>query len=128
MDLILNSTFETPSVRFIESSGIFFIKGRVIPTKESVFWININTWVSESITSFNSPINLTIEVEYINAYSVSQLLNLISSLNIISSKGYKLTVNWICSSDEEDEIFLIGQDIATTVDCIFNFKQELEEI
>lgn len=128
MDLILNSTFETPSVRFIESNGIFFIQGRVIPSKESAFWNTIHTWVSETITLYDGPIILTIEVEYINADSVSQLLNLISSLNIISTKGHKLTVNWISESDEDDEILLIGQDIAATVNCIFNFKEELEEI
>lgn len=129
MDLIINSTFETPGVRFIESNGIFLIKGRIIPTADNAFWINIHSWVTENANKVTSSIELTIELEYINAYSISQLLNLISSLKSIKSKqNSAFVINWISEEDENNDIFLIGQDIASTINCPFNFLSNAKEI
>ncbi len=122
MDLIINSTFETPAVRFIESNGDFQIKGRAIPNKDNPFWKNVHSWVSDRITKINTSVQLTIELDYVNAHSVSQLMTLISNLNNnIKSRELSFSVNWISEQDETNEIYLIGQDISTTTSSLFCF-------
>lgn len=121
MDLIINSTFETPSVRFIESNGDFYIKGRVIPDKDNVFWSNVNLWVSENVAKMDRSIQLNIELDYINAYSISELINLISSINSFVKMEHTFSVNWISEEEDENEIHLIGQDIASTLGFTFTF-------
>jgi hypothetical protein len=128
MDLIINSTFETPSVRFIESNGNFLIKGRIIPTKENAFWGNVHNWVSSSLIKIDSSIELTIELDYINAYSITELLTLISSLKTIKEKGLIFSINWVCDEDENNELHLIGQDIASTISCPFIFVKRVKEL
>jgi len=126
MDLIINSTFETPAVRFIESNGDFQIKGRIIPNSGNAFWKNIHTWVTDTIPKVNVPVTLTIEIEYINAYSVTQLLNLISSLKSVTDRGCLFSINWISDKDDGNEVYLIGQDIAAATNCPFEFSGVLE--
>lgn len=128
MDLIINSTFETPSVRFIESNGNFYIKGRIIPTADNAFWENVKNWVNSSVIKMNCSIELTIEIDYINAYSITQLLGLVSSLKNIKERGLQFSINWVCPEDEENEIYLIGQDIASTINCPFVFLSNVKEI
>lgn len=126
MDLILNATFETPEVRFIESTGEFLLKGRMISNSSNGFWTNVQTWIADEIPTFKSDIILIVDVEYINAYSVTQLLTVISSLNTIKTRDFNFGIQWIERNDDSNESILVGQDIAAAVNCSFEFVSSVE--
>lgn len=118
MNLVIDSTFETPEVRFVIGEE-FFIKGRVVPNISNHFWKDVNGWVSENSASIDDSIILNIEIDYINAYSMSQLVNMINGLCAIKARGLNLIVKWYADETENEDIYLIGQDLASTSNCQF---------
>jgi len=126
MDLIIESTFETPTVRFDETTGDFVICGRAIPDAENSFWKNVQSWVSDNISSIHTPITLKVEIEYMNARSINELMNLIALLRVVKNHGYPFVIDWVCDKNEQNEIYLIGQDIADATNCSIKFIDSVE--
>lgn len=121
MDLIINSTYETPGINFCAKTGKFQIKGIAITNSHTLFWDKIQDWVAETVPNLKKDVVLTIDLDYINAQNINRLTRLISTLNSIQMQQLQLSVVWICEEDDDKEIFFIGQDIANTFNCPFNF-------
>lgn len=120
MNLLLQSTFETPEVSFVKDGGEFFVRGRVVPNADNLFWKNVNNWVIENSPLIEKPITLNLELDYINAYSMSQLMKLMNMMSsTIKEKGFDFSVKWYCNERENEDMFLIGQDLANATDCKF---------
>lgn len=118
MNLLIESSFETPEVSFVMGNE-FFIKGRVVPNANHHFWKTVNEWAAENSALIESSIVLNIEIDYINAYSMSQLVKMINSLSNIQARGLKMMVKWYADEDENEDVYLIGQDLASTCNCSF---------
>lgn len=86
MDLLINSTYETPEVRFIANKE-FSIRGRIVPNANNQFWKKINDWSIEALPTMEISVILDVEIDYINAYSMTQLVNLINAFGILNTRS-----------------------------------------
>lgn len=127
MDLLINSTYETPEVRFIANKE-FSIRGRIVPNANNQFWKKINDWSIEALPTMEISVILDVEIDYINAYSMTQLVNLINAFGILNTRGYHFSVRWYCNPSENEDVYLIGQDLASTSSCPFEFLTTFSHI
>tara|TARA_B100000674_G_scaffold475674_1_gene469014 strand:+ start:1279 stop:1677 length:399 start_codon:yes stop_codon:yes gene_type:complete len=121
MDLFtLNATETTPSVNFNPETGELIIEGNSIPNDAEEFFNPILSWLEEYVSSTRVKTTLVIKLHYFNVSSSKRILYMFYKLNELLKFNKPVVIKWYYSEDE-DEMFEVGQDFAFMVNIPFHF-------
>ena len=121
MDLFtLNATKTTPSVNFNPETGKLIIEGNSIPNDAEEFFNPILSWLEEYVSSTRVKTTLVIKLHYFNVSSSKRILYMFYKLNELLKFNKPVVIKWYYSEDE-DEMFEVGQDFAFMVNIPFHF-------
>ena len=121
MDLFtLNPTETTPSVNFNPETGKLIIEGNSIPNDAEEFFNPILSWLEEYVSSTRVKTTLVIKLHYFNVSSSKRILYMFYKLNELLKFNKPVVIKWYYSEDE-DEMFEVGQDFAFMVNIPFHF-------
>ena len=121
MDLFtLNPTETTPSVNFNPETGKLIIEGNSIPNDAEEFFNPLLSWLEEYVSSTRVKTTLVIKLHYFNVSSSKRILYMFYKLNELLKLNKPVVIKWYYSEDE-DEMFEVGQDFAFMVNIPFHF-------
>lgn len=115
-DLIIEGTKSSPYVRFDAETGVLEIRGKSYPANAAQFYTPILKWVEEWLDNFpDKPIELNMEMIYLNSSSSKAFLNLFFILDRHAERGQKVAINWVYHKEDE-----------TALECGKEFMEDLE--
>jgi len=121
MDLLnYKGTETTPSVNFNPDNGKLIIEGNSIPNDAEEFFTPLLTWLEEYVNTTKVKTTLIIKLHYFNVSSSKRILYMFYKLNELLKYNKPVVIKWYYSEDE-DEMFEVGQDFAFMVNIPFHF-------
>ena len=121
MDLLnYKGTETTPSVNFNPENGKLIIEGNAIPNDAEEFFTPILSWLEEYVNTTKVKTTLIIKLHYFNVSSSKRILYMFYKLNELLKYNKPVVIKWYYSEDE-DEMFEVGQDFAFMVNVPFHF-------
>ncbi|MBX7095397.1 MAG: DUF1987 domain-containing protein [Flavobacteriales bacterium] len=114
----LEPTRNTPEIRFDNTSGVYFIRGKSFPENSKKFYLSLVEWVMSNDVLPNSMLEL--QFDYISSSSVIAVLEVIKR---IESKNDSVTVKWIFESGDDDM-----QNVGINYQKLCKLNIELHEI
>jgi len=120
--ITLEGTPKTPSIKFDSKAGKLQIKGRSIPENSVEFYKPLLESLGRYANAPTDPTLVDIQLEYFNTASSKCILDVLRTLEIIHSKGVKVTINWFYEEDDED-MREVGEDYQAIVNMTFNMQQ-----
>ncbi len=106
-------------VYFDKYTGRFEIKGVSLPANIFEFYHPLINWMENYCKNPNNETQLELKFDYLNSSSTKMILNLISSLEVISRDGGKVTVTWYYDSGDI-EMKEMGEEFASNCNLPFN--------
>ena len=122
MEIVIESTPKTPSIKFDAKQGKLEIKGRSIPENSVEFYKPLLESLGRYASSPTDPTQVNIQLEYFNTASSKCILDVLRTLETIHSKGNKVIINWYYEEDDED-MREVGEDYQAIVNMTFNMQQ-----
>ncbi|MDA9564135.1 DUF1987 domain-containing protein [Flavobacteriales bacterium] len=108
-----------PTVIMDPDNGVFQISGRSVMDDAELFYRELLEWFNEFAES-PTDVDFTFDMECFNIASSKRLLFLLYKLEEMHKKGnITVTVTW-CYSNDEDDMYEVGQDFAVMVKIPFN--------
>ncbi|MEN8121505.1 MAG: DUF1987 domain-containing protein [Bacteroidota bacterium] len=104
-DLIIKgvkTTFFTPTVEFIVSTGKCSIKGEAHLEDTVEFFQPLYDWLYEYIEKIKKQIVFEINLTYFNTRASRSLFDMLFILRKYVDNGGKVSVNWYCDKDDQD--------------------------
>ncbi len=121
MDLLTcNATETTPGINFNPENGKLIIEGNAIPNDAEGFFSPILAWLDEYIKEAKASTTLVVKLHYFNVSSSKRILYMFYKLNELLKHNKPVIIKWYYSEDE-DEMFEVGQDFAFMVNIPFHF-------
>lgn len=99
--LSLSATSRTPAVTFDTNTRVGIIEGECYPEDADKFFADLNGIVNQYFQSGCNELNLTVNLVYFNSSSARALMELMDSLEALSSTK-QISLNWLY--EEGDDI------------------------
>jgi hypothetical protein len=115
--LIIEPTFNSPSVILDPESNKFEFSGESRPENVRKFYLPILEWLDkfaeEQKSSSNrlSSLQIQFDFEYFNSTSAKYILDIFKALNVLNDMGIKILVRWLYEEDDED-MLEVGQEMS----------------
>ena len=100
--IVINSTEDTPGVRFDAAADIFEISGRSLPEDVVKFYKPILDWLDEYAQSPNAHTVFDFKLSYFNTASSKIILDILMKLEGMHDDGKNISIKWHFPSDDED--------------------------
>jgi hypothetical protein len=118
INLIIEGTNNTPSIKLDADNQILTVSGRSLPENAPVFYASIFDWVKEYLDTSNKEKETIFEfkLEYFNTSSskvIYELLKLLAQLPL-------LEVRWYYETDDED-LLEAGEEFSELISAKFSF-------
>lgn len=120
--LIIKATESTPSVTLDKANGIFEISGNSLPENVIAFYEPVFNWINNYITNPNPSTNFVFKLTYFNTASSKTIFSILSLLESLLNKGYKIQIDW-CYMEIDEDTLDAGKEYAGVVKIPFNFKK-----
>ena len=117
--LIIFPSQDTPDIQF-NANGELSIKGISVPENVQSFYKDVLLWLEEFKNSLPAHVNLNLAIEYMNTSSVKMIVSILQQLIKFCNPETKLTINWICDTEDE-ELIEEGEMLQETLNFPFNF-------
>lgn len=115
--LIIEPTFNSPSVILDPGSSKFEFSGESRPENVRKFYLPILEWLEkfaeEQKGSSSKLSNLLVQFdfEYFNSTSAKYILDIFKALNVLNDMGIAIQVKWLYEEDDED-MLEVGQEMS----------------
>jgi hypothetical protein len=96
------STFFTPNISFVASTGVCEIDGESYLENTFEFYQPLIDWLKEYTETVKKPILLNFSLSYFNTASSRSILDLLTVLKEYQSNGGEVKVNWSLKKWDED--------------------------
>jgi len=118
----IKPTNNSPALFLDAGKGLFNLTGSSFLEDSVSFYTPVMNWIGEFC---QDPKDLTVNVEltYFNSSAAKIILTAIKELKSIQKKGFKLTINWVYTDDDED-IRDSGHDFAKLAGLEFNMIEK----
>jgi hypothetical protein len=113
-------TIKTPEITF-KNNGTFSIKGNSYPENVNEFYKPVMNWLDDFLQAYDPPIELNVDLKYINTTSIKFLLNII--IKIRSSSKNNVKVKWQYEI-EDDDMLATGEDLEKLSNLKFEFREK----
>lgn len=118
--LIIQSTTNTPSVRFNTSLNKYVLTGVSLPENVLEFYQPIIDWINEYFENPNDESVFEFKFNYLNTASSKIISNILQILDEHYRKGLNVSVSWYYDF-EDAEIKELGQDLSEIMDIPIEF-------
>jgi hypothetical protein len=116
-NLFVAGTLKTPEIDF-NPTGKFTIKGNSYPENSAEFYDPVLKWLSEFFKENTPPVNLNVDLKYVNTSSIKSILNVITKIRSVAESNVK--VSWMYELEDED-MLATGEDLQSMCDMTFDF-------
>ena len=117
--LVIEPTFNSPSVILDPESNQFDFSGESRPENVRKFYLPILEWLdsfakeqSEMRSSArSSSLQVRFNFEYFNSTSAKYILDIFKALNVLNDLGIDILVKWLYEEDDED-MLEVGEEMS----------------
>ncbi|MEN8201793.1 MAG: DUF1987 domain-containing protein [Bacteroidota bacterium] len=115
--LIIEPTFNSPSVILDPGSNKFEFSGESRPENVRKFYLPILEWLEKfareqkSTSDELSGLSVEFDFEYFNSTSAKYILDIFKALNVLNDIGVEIQVKWLYEEDDED-MLEVGQEMS----------------
>lgn len=115
--LIIEPTFNSPSVILDPESNKFEFSGESRPENVRKFYLPILEWLEKFATEQKSnsdrmsSLHVEFNFEYFNSTSAKYILDIFKALNVLNDMGIEILVKWLYEEDDED-MLEVGQEMS----------------
>lgn len=120
-DLILESSFKTPEIRFDHAHGNLLIKGRVFPENPREFFQPVLDWLSAYQPLPGATTELVLFLDYFNSASYEYIFRCCKIIEKLAAEARPASIVWKYESDDED-MMQMGQDVAELLKINFELR------
>lgn len=132
--LIIDPTFNSPSVILDPESSKFEFSGESRPENVRKFYLPILEWLEKfadeqsgkSKSDRISNLLIQFDFEYFNSTSAKYILDIFKALNVLSDMGIGILVKWFYEEDDED-MLEVGEEMSRMSKLEFEYIKTLEE-
>lgn len=132
--LIIEPTFNSPSVILDPESSKFEFSGESRPENVRKFYLPILEWLEKfadeqsgkSKSDRISNLLIQFDFEYFNSTSAKYILDIFKALNVLSDMGIGILVKWFYEEDDED-MLEVGEEMSRMSKLEFEYIKTLEE-
>lgn len=100
--VIIEKTRKTPYVSFNLDSGLFEMRGSLLPTNSFGFFDAVFSLVDDYLKKPASKTEIKIELDYFNTSSSKLLLQFFMKFEILVAKGDEVYLHWRYETDDHD--------------------------
>lgn len=119
-NLYLSPTTKTPEIDF-NVNGTFNLTGNSYPEDVYEFYANVMQWLEEFVEKNTNPIQLNVDLKFLNTSSTRAILNIITKLSATTKNT--VTVSWNYDM-EDDDMLEVGEDIQSLTNLKFLFVEK----
>jgi hypothetical protein len=119
-NLYIESKANTPEVSFNFQTGELRLNGRSIISDAEEFYNPVLSWLEEYSKEPAKNTLLKIDLQSFNIASSKRILFILYKMNELLEDGCKVKIQWHYS-ENEDEMYEVGQDYAFMVKVPFEF-------
>lgn len=117
-NLVIARAEATPAISFDYLTGILSIQGESYPENAADFYAPVFNWLRSFLASDHlNKVLVNIEILYFNSSSSKVLMNFFDLLDLASTQGKLVVVNWIYDAENESALEY-GEE----------FKEDIERI
>lgn len=117
--LVIESTFNSPSVILDPESKQFEFSGESRPENVRKFYLPILEWLDDyakeqsgmSRSERSSNLLVQFNFEYFNSTSAKYILDIFKALNVLNDLSMEILVKWLYEEDDED-MLEVGQEMS----------------
>lgn len=99
--LFIDAGVDTPKVSFDPENSHFELSGKALPEDAIEFFRPLYDWMSEYLDSSSDPVNVKLDLAYLNSSSTRYIFNILSLLEDAHESGREVSVIWRASSSDE---------------------------
>jgi hypothetical protein len=123
--ILLEGTPKTPNINFDHDKGSLLLKGRSIPENSIEFYKPLVDWLDAYLSSPKPKTVCDVQLEYFNTSSSKCLLDLFKKMELMSSGGNEVIINWYYEEDDED-MLEAGEDYQSIINVPFKMIEVQE--
>ena len=117
--LVIEPTFNSPSVILDPESNQFDFSGESRPENVRKFYLPILEWLDSfakeqsemSSSARSSSLLVRFNFEYFNSTSAKYILDIFKALNVLNDLGIEILVKWLYEEDDED-MLEVGEEMS----------------
>jgi hypothetical protein len=103
MDLNIEGTKSSPTIRFNGERQLLEIRGESYPENAAEFYTPVLSWIEAYLTSSASqPVTVNLEIIYANSSSTKVLMDIFAMLDEAAGQDKQITVNWFYDPENEN--------------------------
>ena len=122
-NLVIQGTKSTPEVDFNRETGVLSLTGAAYPENSFAFFKPVLEWTKEFAGSTDQPIELRIDLKYLNTSSTKCLMSLIRFLDGIPDADRLVKVTWLYDPGN-DTILEVAEEFMVGLQFEFTLKQK----
>ncbi|MFT6209988.1 MAG: hypothetical protein ACJAYA_000513 [Bacteroidia bacterium] len=123
--IFIEGTPKTPNINFDHDKGSLLLKGRSIPENSIEFYKPLVDWLDAYLSSPKPKTVCDVQLEYFNTSSSKCLLDLFKKMELMSSGGNEVIINWYYEEDDED-MLEAGEDYQSIINVPFKMIEVQE--
>lgn len=101
-ELYRKAEFDTPEIRFDESSGILSFTGRSLPENTLKFYNPIFDWIEKKENVVPRLKEIHFLFKYFNSATSKILLELLKRVVLYKNAGHQITIKWYYAAVDEE--------------------------
>lgn len=101
-NIFTEATEDSPSILFDGELGLIEIKGKSLPEDAKLCYAPLHRLVKEYVGSPQNKTTINFRLEYLNSSSAKKILEIITLLEELPSKGFLVELKWFYNADDED--------------------------
>jgi hypothetical protein len=118
--LVIAEGTSTPKVVFDSEKGKFEISGNSLPEDVMSFYAPVFSWIDEYKKSPNPQTDFNVRLSYFNSASSKIILEILTSLEEIATKGKAVEIRWHYLEIDED-MLATGQEFESMLKMPFTY-------
>jgi len=123
--IFIEGTPKTPNIDFDYGKGSLLLKGRSIPENSIEFYKPLVDWLDAYSSSPKPKTVCDVQLEYFNTSSSKCLLDLFKKMELMSTGGNEVIINWYYEEDDED-MLEAGEDYQSIISVPFKMIEMRE--
>jgi len=123
--IFIEGTPKTPNIDFDHGKGSLLLKGRSIPENSIEFYKPLVDWLDAYSSSPKPKTVCDVQLEYFNTSSSKCLLDLFKKMELMSTGGNEVIINWYYEEDDED-MLEAGEDYQSIINVPFKMIEMQE--
>ena len=122
-NLVIQGTKSSPEVDFNRDTGILLLSGAAYPENAFAFFKPVLEWTRDLAASMDKPVELRIDLKYLNTSSTKCLMNLIRILDEIPDATRLVKVSWLYDQGN-DTILEVAEEFMVGLQFEFTIRQK----